>query len=303
MQTCGHRLSELPEELLQNVIEYLEKRDLCSLNLVSRWAYEVATPQIWSDVELMDCRTEHENEDDFDDHDDTRIISKLLLFVNNPWLASCVQILTHRCHLPTPAIFGELPGNPFSSQTLSTDPRTIRLVQLAAANMTRVHTLRVILGHPTLTDALLRSLFDIRRRQNECFAPVRRLWLENCRVSAGLKSELDHGNPYALPSQLSFHGLESVRLRRLPLRSASSRGSPPGVVYSRGGRLQRMQDGLGGMYETTVQDVNVESQAALDFEEWLSVSHMSSFSSFCGVKLQGVGISHDLMRFTPRLGR
>lgn len=32
------------------------------------------------------------------------------------------------------------------------------------------------------------------------------------------------------------------------------------------------QDGLGGMYETTVQDANVESRAALDFTSWQSVS-------------------------------
>lgn len=233
-------LSELPEELLQEIIERLEKPDLVSLNLVSRWAYEVATPQIWSDVELVDCRTYHEHEDDFDEHDDTKIIQKLILFVNNPWLASCVHTLTHRCHLPPPAIFGELPGNPFNGQTLSTDPRTVALVQLAATNLSRVHTLRIMLGHATLTDALLRSFFDERRRGIEDTVPVRKLWLENCRLSAGLNASLDGCNPYGLPPRLSFEGLESIRLRRLPMRSASSRVQPLGVVYSRGGRLQRM---------------------------------------------------------------
>lgn len=101
MRTLG--LSELPEELLQDVIERLEKPDLASLNLVSRWAYRVATPKIWSDVELVDCRTYHEQEE-FDEHDDTEIIKKLLLFVSNPWLAGCVHTLTHRCHLPPPAV-------------------------------------------------------------------------------------------------------------------------------------------------------------------------------------------------------
>lgn len=223
-------------------------------------------------MELVDCRTHHDN-DEFDEHDDTRIIRKLLLFVNNPWLASCIQTLTHRCHLPPPAIFGELPSNPFNSQTLSTDPRTIRLVQLAVANMPRVHTLRIILGHPNLTDALLRSLFDKRRRGADGFVPVRKLWLENCRLPAGLNIDLDDGDTYyGLPSHLSFHGLESVRFRRLPMRSATPCAQSTGVVFSRGGRLQRVQDGLGGRFDTTVREVYEESAAGRDHASWLSVS-------------------------------
>lgn len=265
-------LAGLPEELLQDVIELLEKCDLYSLNLISRWGYRLATPKIWNDVELVDCRTYHDHEDEFDEHDDTKIIQKLLLFVDNPWLASCVRTLTHRCHLPPPTIFGELPGSLFNSQTLSTDLRTIRLVQLAVANMPSVHTLRIILGHPNLTDALLRSFFDARRTGAEGAVPVRKLWLENCRISAGLNVNLNDGGPYGLPSRLSFHGLESVRFRRLPMRSATSFAQHIGTVYSRGGRLKRVEDGIGGQYETTVQDASLESAAGSDHTSWMQVS-------------------------------
>lgn len=271
-RTGGNLLSELPEELLQDVIERLEKHDLLALNLVSRWAHQVATPQIWRDVELVDCRTYHGHEDEFDEHDDTPIIQKLLLFVNDPWLASRVHTLTHRCHLPPPAIFGELNGNSFNSQTLSIDPRTIKLVQLAVANLSKVQTLRVILGHATLTDALLRSFFDARRHGADGVVPIRKLWLENCRISVGLNVNLDGGGPYELASKLNFHGLESIRLRRLPMKSASSKTTSTGVVYSRGGMHQRMQDGLGSLYWTTVQNADLESQVGLDHETWLSVS-------------------------------
>lgn len=268
-------LCELPAELLEDVIGRLDKKNLSQLNLTSRWGHLVATPQIWSDVELVDCRTYHDHEDGFDEHDDTKIIGKLLLLANNPWLASCVQTLTHKCHLPPPAIFGELPGNPFTSQTLSTDPRTIKLVQMAAMNMPRVHTLRIILGHPHLTDALLRCFFDAHRHGADGVVPLRKLWLENCNISAGLNIKLNGGGPYGLPSRLSFQGLESVRFRRLPMRSACANNAPlVGVVYSRGGKLHRMQDGLGGMYETTVQDIDFESDVGRDHAIWLSVSSM-----------------------------
>lgn len=138
--------------------------------------------------------------------------------------------------------------------------------------MPKVHTLRVILGHPNLTDALLRSFFDARRHGADGVVPVRKLWLENCRISAGLNIALAGGGPYGLASMLRFHGLESIRLRRLPIRRAGWRASSSGVVYSRGGRLQRLQDGLGGHYETTVQDADVEFAAGDEYAVWFSVS-------------------------------
>ena len=62
----------------------------------------------------------------------TLMAEKLILgFLRNPNIATSVQTLTHRCHLATPALFTELERTPFTAQTLSIDPRTIRLVQMA----------------------------------------------------------------------------------------------------------------------------------------------------------------------------
>ncbi|KAK4495332.1 hypothetical protein PRZ48_013663 [Zasmidium cellare] len=261
-------LSELPEELLQDVLERLQKADLTSLNLVSRWCYEVATPLVWRQVELVDCGTEHG--DGRDEHDDGGIVRKLLLLARRPNLARSVHVLTHRCHLPPPAIFSELPYNTFSAQTLSTDPRTIRLVQHAVALMTHVHTLRIIFGHPNLTDALLRCFFDTNRAlPGSGYNPIRKLWLENCRISAGLNPSIE-SHPYGLPLQLDFTGLESVRFRRLPMRPVMAldwfRAT---IVYSRGGRFRKLLDGTGGRYDTTLNGFEVESRDGDEHLLWL----------------------------------
>ena len=50
-------LHELPEELIQAVLDYLEKPDLQAFGLTSRWGREIATPLVWREVELTDCRT------------------------------------------------------------------------------------------------------------------------------------------------------------------------------------------------------------------------------------------------------
>ena len=72
-----HLLQQLPEELLYDVLERIDKPDLSDLNLVSRWCYKVATPLIWREIELVDCSTEHE--DGVDEHDDTPILEKLIV--------------------------------------------------------------------------------------------------------------------------------------------------------------------------------------------------------------------------------
>ncbi len=61
---------------MQEVLERLGQSDLRSLQLVSRWAYAIAAPLRWREVELVDCRTQYE--DGFDDHDDTPLIKVLL---------------------------------------------------------------------------------------------------------------------------------------------------------------------------------------------------------------------------------
>jgi len=50
-------LDALPEELLQVILDHLAKPDLQQLSLVSHWCRETATPLIWREVELVDCRT------------------------------------------------------------------------------------------------------------------------------------------------------------------------------------------------------------------------------------------------------
>lgn len=206
-------LHRLPEELLQDVIERLDKHDLTLLNLASRFFRRKATPLIWREVHLQDCRTVHEDGLD-DHHDDTPLLRKLLVLANNLWIGSLVNTITHSCHLPPPAIFRELPRTTFSGQTLSPDPRTAKLVQLAVKNMSNVQTLRIINGHPNINDALLRCFFDKSRPRN-----IRRLWLENCRINVGCSlKQINH--PLQLPYELDFTGLESIRFRRLPLRPA-----------------------------------------------------------------------------------
>jgi hypothetical protein len=94
-------LLELPEELIHSVISHLPQKDLLGVNLVNRYCYEVATPLIWREVELVDCRSTRrrprrhdENgrtvEDDAegseentldDEHDDTPLIAKLLIIL------------------------------------------------------------------------------------------------------------------------------------------------------------------------------------------------------------------------------
>jgi len=248
-------LLRLPEELRQDIVERLAHGDLACLNLCSKACYRLATPLLWQDVTLKDRHTIHPN--GFDDHhDDTPLIRKLIVIVNNHLIAESVQTLTHCCHLPPPALFRELPRTPFSGQTLSSDSRTTKLVTLAAARMSNVKTLRIILGHPNLNDALLRSFFDSRRRSS-----VRRLWLENCRISAGCTLKPDYFPISELWNELDFSGLESIRFRRLPLRPAlpMTQALPEyQFTYARGGVHVDMQDGAGGLYSTTSRSARHE---------------------------------------------
>ena len=185
--------------------------------------------------------------------------SKLIQNHSQPWLAASVESVTHRCHLTPPNIFSELPRTPFSSQTLSIDPRTICLVRLAVRNMTRVSTLRIVFGHPKLTEALLRCFFDENRERE---SPIKRLWLENVRIVEGTEMFLDR-HKYSLPLRLDFSGVEKLRLRRLPLASMDmpqeERARNPAIfVYSRGVTVQELQNGLGGNYLTSTSPLKNE---------------------------------------------
>ncbi|KXS96284.1 hypothetical protein AC578_3871 [Pseudocercospora eumusae] len=262
------KLHALPEELIQDILSRLDRPDLCSLNLASQWYHKVATPLIWRELELTDCRTYHPDLDSTDEHDDTPLLKKLLVLIKKPWIAREVQTLTHRCHLSPPGIFNELPHMPFSSQTLSTDWRTVELVKMAIKEMTKVRTVIIVLGHPWIVAAILRSFFDVERKNA---MPVRRLWLENCRISTGLVRWLQP-DEHDLPGKLSFDGLESVRLRRLPLRpdtKVDDMLTRHQLVYSRGGPYHEFQDGLGGHYRTTCNTAFMEAQAGENFLMWL----------------------------------
>nr|POE90158.1 hypothetical protein CFP56_20625 [Quercus suber] len=298
MQDCFRLLHQLPEELLQEILCRLESPALSNLALASHWTYVKAAAWIWREVNLVDCRTSHivwdgydkdvPVEDDsifeddvhgrekhkhiasrYDEHDDTAIIRKLIVLASKPWIAESVQTLTHRCHLPPPAIFNELPHAPFGSQTLSADPRTTRLAHLACQNMTRLHTLRIIFGHPSLIDAILRSLFDKARPRS---TPIRRLWLENCRLSAGCESFAD-AHPFGLdvPLELDFAGIESLRLRRMPLRPGlNTTVALPAYtnVYARSQNWRTLQDGAGGMYVTTMNNFRVDQ---ISHDSWVEL--------------------------------
>lgn len=75
-----NHLAQLPEELLQETLNYLDNRTLASLARSSKWAYETAIPLLWKDVELVDCRTTHPDMPyHSDEHDDTPIIRKLIV--------------------------------------------------------------------------------------------------------------------------------------------------------------------------------------------------------------------------------
>ncbi|KXT15542.1 hypothetical protein AC579_6544 [Pseudocercospora musae] len=261
-------LHELPEELIQDILSRLDRPHLCSLNLASQWYYKVATPLLWRELELTDCRTYHPDLDSTDEHDDTPMLKKLLVLIEKPWIAREIQTLTHRCHLSPPGIFNELPHMPFCSQTLSTDWRTVELVKMAVKEMKKVTTVRIVLGHPWIVDAILRSFFDVDRKDA---MPVRRLWLENCRISTGLVKWM-RPDGHDLPKKLNFGGLESVRFRRLPLRPGTKVDgmlTRNQLVYSRGGVYHEFQDGLGGHYRTTCNTAYMEAQAGEKYLMWL----------------------------------
>lgn len=139
-------------------------------------------------------------------------------------------------------------------------------------HMVKVSTLRIIFGHPTLNDALLRCFFNKRRQKS---VPVRRLWLEHCRISPSCCLSLN-SHTYGLPLDIDFHGLESVRFRRLPLPPDSRNQSSDAwriftrYVYARSDISHEMSDGEGGSYVTTVNELETEQKAGPDHEMWLA---------------------------------
>ena len=145
------------------------------------------------------------------------MIRLLLVLAQNPFLASQVRVLMHRCHLPEPDVFEDLPNMSFSDATLSRDPRTLRLLRLAIQSMNNVHTLRIVLGHHNVVYGLISGFFR-KDRPRKC--PVRRLWLESSSLD-GLEWD-----------QLDSRGLESFRYRRAAILHEAARRERQGTMYT-----------------------------------------------------------------------
>jgi hypothetical protein len=163
----------------------------------------------------------------------------------NPAIASKVHALTHRCHLPSPNIFDELPRIHFHSQTLSQDERLHTLLRLAIRNLVNVHTLRIVFGHMHLASLLVAGFLEQNRSQ--C-VPLRKLWLENCCLSQQTMRLLSHTR--------RMNGLESLRIRRVDATAMLSSRRDLGFLEfrpSRGGMYYQMHDGAGNWAPTTVQ--------------------------------------------------
>ncbi|KAF2741402.1 hypothetical protein EJ04DRAFT_3376 [Polyplosphaeria fusca] len=243
-------LESLPDELLQLIVSLLPTNHLKELACVSRLTYLHATTSLWKTVNLVDSariRLERSGpgESDVyesDEHDDTPIIQKLFILATNPFLASKVQVLVHRCHLPTPSIFLDLPRTFFHGHNLSQDVRLHHLLQLAIRNLVNVHTLRIIYGHWRLTRSLVQGFLDPSRPR--C-VPLRKLWLESCSLQ---DIEIGH---------LSQTSLESVRIRRLRTKEVFTPevrvGPYPVFRFARGGRPWSLNSGTGGFYSTSIE--------------------------------------------------
>jgi hypothetical protein len=263
------QLEQLPDELTDIILGLLPPADLRNVCLTSRSIYSRAVAFLWKHVVLMDKWTLHAGGPagyqkwgergcgEPDEHDDTPILQRLLVLARydivhvpsksllmrdrNPFIASKVQKLTHRCHLPTPGIFNELPKMFFHGRTLSQDPRTFRLLQLAIENMINLQTLRIVFGHWNLAKALLEGFLNPTRPKR---VPLRRLWLESVSLDG---AEIDFGDI------MDLSGLQSIRIRRLRVHNTDGDTMVfPEFQLCRGGHPMNMHNGAGGYYQTTV---------------------------------------------------
>lgn len=161
--------------------------------------------------------------------------------------------LTHKCHLPPPSIFQELPNVSFNGQTLSSDWRTLELARWAVENMENVRTLRVVNGHYNLTTVLLSEFFSPQRRPS-----IKRLWLESCSFSGWPVNALGE--------------LESIRLRRLHMIDCEAN-----YTLSRAGVTRSLLNGVGGFFETTVdlaeEDGQIRTPSEVSVQRLKGVNH------------------------------
>lgn len=194
----------MPDELLLSIFTLLARRDLCAVARTSKRCNEIAIPIIYHTIELVDKHTNHGSCETEDPHDDTPIIAILLSLAGNPRLGSYVRKLTHRCHEPPPGPMEKLRGHSFQGPLHAHSLEVLKLAHIAISHMTDVHTIYIIFGHFSLVRCLLRGFFHVDRKDA---TPIKRLWIES--------SCLESIN--AIEPDLSFQGLESLRLVRLRL--------------------------------------------------------------------------------------
>ena len=221
-------MDELPDELLCHIYSYLPSEAQAQVARVSRRASRLVLPLLYYSVHLVDCY----NESTLDAHDDSPLIRLLLLLIQNPALAAHIRELTHQCHTMLPD-WQDIPDMSFCETYLSRDRRTLCLLQRAICNMTCVQTLRVIVGHQNIVEGLLYGFFHPSRAFR---FPVRRLWIESSSLN---------NTTWQWHSLDVFHGLETLRIRRLPL------------LYARGGSTPFFHrfEGTGGL-DTSLEPIN-----------------------------------------------
>ncbi|KAI9767360.1 MAG: hypothetical protein M1840_005770 [Geoglossum simile] len=195
-------LINLPSEILDDVLSYVSKSDLCRLARVSSEYYEPALSLLYRQIRLVD-RLNPDVEADYDDHDDTDVIRILITLCKKPLLASKVKELYYGCQVPPPDIFSYLPFESFKGRTLSHDPRLRGILTVAITHLINLQTLIIIHGHFSITKELMCGLFH---RSRKCQTPVRKLWVESSCLEEIWSSVGQEG---------SVAGLTSVRLRRM----------------------------------------------------------------------------------------
>lgn len=207
------QLEALPLEILDDIVGRLPRWSQRHAAGACRKLYSLVIPQLYRSIELVNCR----NAGTGDEHDDSPMIRMLLVLAQNSFLASQVRVVMHRCHLPLPDVFGDLPSMCFDDATLSRDPRTLRLLQLAIQNLINVHTLRIVLGHHNVVHGLILGFFG-KQRPRTC--SVRRLWLESSCLDG---MEWD---------RLDSTGLESFRYRRAATVHEAARRDRQAIMYA-----------------------------------------------------------------------
>jgi len=200
------RFESLPDELLDEIFVRFNRDEQYNTALVSWHCYYRVVPHLYRTVELVDCS----NEATGDEHDDTPMIRILLTLAKNPYVASKVHDLTHRCHVSVPDVFTDLPMASLQNPELSQDGRTLRLLSRAIHSLVNVNTLRIIYGHHRVTVGLLQGFFSTARNYQ---LPVARLWLESCSLE---------GVAQRVGVNALLGCLQSVRIRRLRAKSELS---------------------------------------------------------------------------------